>query len=168
MGAKRLRYLHSRLKKRGIPLKSIQIQFSLISPQHNIKQIQSVCRELNIDLLAYSPLGLGVLAVKPSEKKVPKTLLRKILFNRLLPASINLRKGLEEIALERRVSQAQVALNWCRAHGTIPIPGIRTPNQAKDIASACRWKLSLQERGFLDKLSNEIIDRMPNNPLISK
>ena len=32
-----------------------------------------------------------------------------------------------------KVSQVQVALNWCKAHGTIPIPGIRTPLQAKDV-----------------------------------
>ncbi len=168
MGPKRLRWMHDRLKKRGVVLKSVQVQFSLLSPQDNKDQIQAVCKELNIDLLAYSPLALGVLAVKPSENKVPNTLIRKLLFKRLLPASMNLRKCLERIALERRASQVQVALNWCRAHGTIPIPGIRNPTQARDIGAACRWVLSKQERELLDNLSEEIVSRMPNNFLISE
>ncbi len=169
MGPRRLRWMHNRLTRRGIPLKSIQIQFSLLSPQNNKKQIQDICKELNIQLLAYSPLALGVLAVKPSDDKVPKakTLLRKILFNRLLPGSIVLRKELERIARERGVSQAQVALNWCRSHGAHPIPGIRTPLQARDIGSARRWKLSDKEKASLDKLSNEVTQRMPNNPFLS-
>ncbi len=168
MGPKRLRWLHSRLKKRGIPLKSLQIQFSLLSPQQNRNQIKAVCKELNIDLLAYSPLALGILAVKPSDSKVPNTLLRKIIFNRLLPASIDLRKGLERIAIERKASQVQVALNWCRAHGAIPIPGIRTPFQAKDIGAACKWQLSKKEIDLLDNLANQAKRRMPSNPLLSK
>ena len=62
MGPNRLRYFHNRLRMRGIPLKSLQIQFSLLSPEPNkFLQIKDVCKELNIELLAYSPLALGVL-----------------------------------------------------------------------------------------------------------
>ncbi len=143
------------------------MQFSLLSPQRNIKEILAVCRELNIDFLAYSPLALGVLAVNPSDNKVPKTFARRILYQRLLPGSTNLRNGLRNIGLDHNASQVQVALNWCRAHGTIPIPGIRTPSQAQEIVAASKWKLSRQEREYLDQLSNRIITRMPNNPFLS-
>ena len=66
MGPNRLRYFHNRLIMRGIPLKSLQIQFSLLSPEpKKFVHIKDVCKELDIELLAYSPLALGVLAIPP-------------------------------------------------------------------------------------------------------
>ncbi len=169
MGPKRLRWFHNRLQRRGIPLKSLQIQFSLLSPEPNkYLQIQEVCKELHIELLAYSPLALGVLVVPPHETKIPiTTLLRSNLFRRLLPPSIELRKGLNKIALDRGVSQAQVALNWCRAHNATPIPGLRNPKQAKDAAEASKWMLNIKEKQVLDDLSKDCKTRMPNNPFQS-
>ena len=35
MGPLRLKWVHKRLQERGIPLKSVQIQFSLLSPEPN-------------------------------------------------------------------------------------------------------------------------------------
>ena len=131
-------------------------------------QIKNVCQEFDIELLAYSPLALGVLAIPPNNKNsVAKTFLRSNLFRRLLPASFELRKELHKIGLERGVSQAQVALNWCRAHDAIPIPGLRNPKHAKDASDASKWILNTKERNALDALSNECKLRMPNNPFQS-
>ncbi len=169
MGPNRLRWFHDRLQMRGIPLKSLQIQFSLLSPDpQKILQIQDVCKELNIELLAYSPLALGVLAISPEESLIPATtLLRKSIFRSLLPASIELRKELKRIALNYSASQAQVALNWCRSHGAMPITGLRNPQQAKDAAQASTWMLSQKEKRALDVLSANCKVRMPNNPFQS-
>ncbi len=168
MGPLRLKWMHNRLKERGIPLKSIQIQFSLLSPQPNIsKAILKVCKDLNIELLAYSPLALGILAIPPCKTSTPKTLLRRSIFNRIIPSTNDLREGLQKIAINHKASQVQVALNWCRSHGTKPIPGIRTPNHARDIGKACKWKLSNSEKLLLDNLSNNTRVRMPNNPFQS-
>ncbi len=169
MGPNRLRWFHDRLRIRGIPLKSLQIQFSLLSPQPNKSlQIKEVCKELNIDLLAYSPLALGVLAIPPNDEQVPETtFLRSRLFRRLLPASIELRKELNKIALDRGASQAQVAFNWCRAHDAVPIAGLRNPKHAKDAGKASRWMLNKKEKQALDSLSENCNVRMPNNPFQS-
>ena len=169
MGPKRLRFIYDRLKKRGLSIKSLQIQFSLLSPEP-IKQlkIQELCKELNIDLLAYSPLALGVLAIEPNRTKSPPTFIRKEIFKNLLPSSKDLRTKLNSIAKDREVSQSQVALNWCRASGAIPIPGIRSPFQAKDVARALKWDLSKEETQELNLLSKDCPIRMPNNPFISE
>ena len=168
-GPKRLQWIHKRLSLRGIKIKSLQVQFSLISPQRNIyKKIEEICKDLEIDLLAYSPLALGVLAISPNAEIQPSTALRQRLFKNLLPKSLKLRKGLNDLANGRRVSQASIALNWCRAHGTIPIPGIRTPIQAKEATNALKWDLSQDECRYLDKLSEESIARTPNNPFQSE
>ncbi len=169
MGPNRLRWFHKRLKMRGIPLKSLQIQFSLLSPEpKKYLQIKEVCQELNIQLLAYSPLALGVLAIPPNDKNAPvTTFLRNSLFRRLLPASIELRKELNTIAIDRGASQAQVALNWCRAHDAIPIAGLRNPKHAKDAGKASKWTLNKKEKQALDSLSENCNIRMPNNPFQS-
>ncbi len=169
MGPNRLRWFYNRLRMRGIPLKSLQIQFSLLSPVPNkCLQIKEICKELNIELLAYSPLALGILAIPPNEDKIAvTTFLRSTLFRRLLPASIELRQELNKIALDRGASQAQVALNWCRAHDAIPIAGLRNPKHAKDAGQASKWTLNKKEKQALDVLSKSCNIRMPNNPFQS-
>jgi pyridoxine 4-dehydrogenase len=60
-----------------------------------------------------------------------------------------------------------VALNWCRAHGALPIVGLRTPAQAELAAGALAWQLSDAERRQLDALAMGIGQRMPANPFQS-
>ncbi len=168
MGPLRLKWVYDYLRHRGVPLKSVQIQFSLISPQQDINfQIKEICKELNIELIAYSPLALGVLSINPGKEILPNTFLLRSIFRRLLPVSYKLRSELYNIAKERNVSQVQVALNWCRSHEALPIAGIRSPSHAKDISRTLKWSLSRTERIKLDNLSNDIQIRMPNNPLQS-
>ena len=66
-------------------------------------------------------------------------------------------------------SQAAVALNWCRAHGALPIVGLRSVEQADAAADAMAWMLSEGERQELDRLSLAIdrAKRMPANPFQS-
>ena len=171
VGPERLKHIYQHLKSSGVKLKSLQMQFSLLSSGNtsgNQKQLRELCKELEIELIAYSPLAFGVLCVPPNCKKLPSTLLRRRIFHRLLPGSNLLRQALQEIALERKASQSQVALNWCRAHGAMPIPGLRTPQQAEDTVSALNWTLSNAEREQLDSISEECKERMPNNPFQSK
>jgi pyridoxine 4-dehydrogenase len=168
VGPKRLRFLHGHLLTRGIRLQSVQVQLSLLAPEPVLNgQLAHVCQELDVELLAYSPLALGILAIPPGVQGTTSTLLRSRLFQRLLPASEDLRSLMVEIASQRSASMAQVALNWCRAHGACPIPGLRRPVQAHDAAKALRWSMSATERQALDQLSQRTMARMPANPFQS-
>ena len=122
---------------------------------------------MGIDLLAYSPLALGVLAVAPGATPPACTPLRSRLFRRLLPASDSLRQCMASIAADRQVSQVQVALNWCRSHGAMPLPGLRRVHQARDAVAALAWMLSDGEREELDALALAGRTRMPANPFMS-
>ena len=168
VGPQRLRLLHDHLASRGVRLASVQVQLSLLAPQP-IKPggILDVCRSLGVEVLAYSPLALGVLARDPGWTPGDATLLRTGLYRRLLPASLPLRQAMADIAQARGVSQVEVALNWCRAHGTCPIPGFRRPAQVEDARQALTWSLTEQERDGLDQLSFECPVRMPENPFQS-
>ena len=168
VGPRRLTLLHRHLKDRGIPLTSIQVQFSLLAPEpRQPGGLLEISRDLGIDVLAYSPLALGVLARGPGWTPQGLTPLRGGVFRRLLPASESLRQTMVSIAEARGVTQVQVALNWCRSHGACPIPGLRRPNQVIDAHQALMWSLSADERTRLDQSSAEVTVRMPENPFQS-
>lgn len=171
VGPQRLITIHSRLADRGIPLRSVQVQCSLLAPNdQRLRELVAVAKDLDVELLGYSPLAFGVLSCSPGMEAnaSPRTWLRQRLFRRLMPASVELRRSLESIAQARGVSMTQVALNWCRAFGTTPIPGIRTAAQAQDAAGALTWTLSVEEKTALDRSRERCRERMPDNPFQSR
>ena len=167
-GPKRLNFLYKELKVRGIEIKSIQTQFSLLTqPSLADEEIKNICKEKNIEYLAYSPLSLGVLTVPPDQSPKPNTFLRQKLFQKMLPKTKKLRALLAEIGGKYSASQAQVALNWVRSHGAKPIVGLRNISQAKDSTSALNWSLTNSEKVSLDLLRNQCLIYMPQNPFNS-
>ena len=167
-GPKRLNFLYQKMKERGIKIKSIQMQLSLLTkPSLEDESIKNICAKNEIEYLAYSPLGLGILTIPPNKSPNPKTFLRQKLFQRILPKTIELRTLIANIGKKYSASQAQVALNWVRSHGAKPIVGIRTPFQAKDASSALNWSLTKSEKESLDFYRNKCLANMPKNPFTS-
>ena len=167
-GPKRLNFLYQKLKERGIKIKSIQIQLSLLTKASLAdEKIKNICKKNKIEYLAYSPLALGLLTIPPDKFPQPSTLLRQKLFERILPKTIELRKSLNNIGKKYSASQAQVALNWVRSHGAKPIVGIRNPLQAKDASSALKWSLTKKETESLNFFRNKCQINMPQNPFTS-
>ena len=173
VGPKRLRLLHQRLADQGVALKSLQVQLSLLAPQPlEAGGVAAVCRELNIELIAYSPLALGLLSragassADPAQR--PLTGTRRNLFARLEPQIQALRHTMTEISTGRPGGLTAVALNWCRAHGAMPIPGLRSSAQVDATAAALSWTLTPHERDALDRLAQAAgAARMPANPFQS-
>jgi pyridoxine 4-dehydrogenase len=172
VGPRRLRQLHQRLADQGVPLRSLQVQLSLLAPQPVLAGgVAEVCRELNIELIAYSPLALGLLSRSNGQSTAgarPLTGTRRRLFQQLEPKVQTLRQHMAEISAGRPGGLAAVALNWCRAHGAMPIPGLRSCEQVDATASALSWQLSGDERHSLDQLVGLAgAPRMPANPFQS-
>lgn len=151
-GSKRLRKVHQYFSERGLAIATLQVQYSLLSTYPVTELgIKDVCDEFGIQLIAYSPLGLGLLTGKYSEKGPFPKGLRGWLFKQLLPGIRPILDCLKAIAAERHKTSAQVALNWCMCKGTIPIPGAKTAQQAEQNIGALGWKLSDGEVIELDK-----------------
>jgi len=170
MGPRRLRWLQVRLAQRGVAISSLQVQFSLLAPQPLLPGgLVDVCRELGISLIAYSPLALGLLARSGAHPGASAGLRgpRRLLFRRLQPVLVPLGQVMGEIAARHSASLAAVALNWCRAHGAMPIPGLRTPEQVAGAVGALSWQLTECERVELDRLSLATARQMPANPFQS-
>ena len=93
VGPRRLRWLQARLRERGVKLRSVQIQWSLLSPGvASAQELLDLCQSLDIEVLAYSPLAFGVLSCAPAEEPRPSTWVRQRLYRRLLPESLEIRQ----------------------------------------------------------------------------
>ncbi len=171
MGPQRLRQLHAHLAQRGVPLRSLQVQLSLLCPTAVASSgVAAVCRELGIELIAYSPLALGLLGRPPGPLPPLSPGPRGLLWRRLWPGVQPLLEAMARIGAAHAASGDAVALNWCRAHGAMPIVGLRTPEQADKAAGALAWQLSPEERQQLDQLAFAAAatgTRMPANPFES-
>lgn len=163
-GSKRLLWVHKKFQERGVPIKSLQVQYSLLSTYPVTELgLKSVCDDLGIQLIAYSPLALGLLTGKFSENgKFPQGV-RGILFRQILPGIKGLLGCLQAIAEQRNKTMSQVAINWCICKGTIPIPGAKNIKQAEENIGALGWYLSDGEIAELDNAAAKSDKKMVQN-----
>jgi len=169
IGPKRLLKIINFLKDRHKRVFSVQVQFSLLSPNNEKqKYVKKICEQNKIDFLAYSPLAFGILCQDPSiTYKGKRSLLRNFIFQTYDKPTLELRKVMKQIAKARSASLAQVALNWCFYQGAIPIVGLRKKNQVLDISRVFRWDLTKSEFERLDNASKKCVKKMPDNPFSS-
>ncbi|MGK7912155.1 MAG: aldo/keto reductase [Synechococcus sp.] len=163
-GPKMLRQAHRILRDRGISIVSLQVQYSLLSryPETELG-IKSVCDELGIRLIAYSPLALGLLTGKYAVGGKLPSGLRGFVFRQILPGIQPLLNCLQDVATVRGKSMAQVAINWCMAKGAIPIPGAKTLQQAKANIDAMGWQLTTAEVEELENAAAQSPRQMVQN-----
>merc|ERR1719321_820474 len=105
------------------------------------------CKRLGVKILAYCPLAMGRLTGKYSAENEPQFFghgSKSYRYHGALPwPDIERVLGVcKDIASQRNVTIAQVALNWYIEQGTIPIPGAKTSPQALDNCKALTWKLN--------------------------
>ena len=163
-GPRRLRLAHQRLVAAGVPLISLQVQYSLLStyPVTNLG-LKDLCDQLGIRLIAYSPLALGILTGKYGPQGPWPAGLRGWLLRQLVPAVQPVLAVLGAIAAERGKTPAQVALNWCIGKGTLPIPGAKTLAQAQQNLGALGWHLDPGEMAELDQARGRCDRQMVQN-----
>ena len=163
-GTKRLKKVHQKFNQRGIPIATLQVQYSLLSTYPVTELgIKDTCDELGIKLIAYSPLCLGILTGKYIEPSTYPKGLRGLLFKRLIPEARSLLNSVQAIAESRQKTMSQVAINWCISKGAIPIPGAKTLQQAQDNIAAQNWRLDAGEIEELDRAAKSIDKPMVQN-----
>jgi pyridoxine 4-dehydrogenase len=149
---------HKALAKRGIPLATNQIQYNLLYRHPETNGLLQTCKDLGVQVLAYSPMALGLLTGKYTADNVKDIQgPRKGLFEKTIgtPEFDNLLSAMKQVASnhhgENNANLPQVAINWCRAKGTIPIPGARTLRQVQSNYGALEWDMSPEEVKLLDQ-----------------
>jgi pyridoxine 4-dehydrogenase len=163
-GTKRLIEVYQKFSDRGIPITTLQVQYSLLSTYPVTELgIKDVCDQLGIKLIAYSPLCLGILTGKYTEPASYPKGLRRLLFKRLIPESRSLLACVRAIAQSRQKTMSQVAINWCIAKDVIPIPGAKNINQARENIAAQDWRLDAGEVAELDRVAANVNKPMVQN-----
>jgi aryl-alcohol dehydrogenase-like predicted oxidoreductase len=144
---------HTALARRGIPLASNQVEFSLWQRKPETSGLLEVCRQLNVTLIAYSPLAQGLLTGKYTPENPPPGA-RGRRYGKALAKVQPLVGLLRELgAANGGKTPAQVALNWAICKGTVPIPGAKNARQALDNAGALGWRLGPDQVQALDRAS---------------
>jgi aryl-alcohol dehydrogenase-like predicted oxidoreductase len=146
--ARETRRIDAALRKRGSRLATNQIEYSLLRTMPERGGLLACCAELGVVPLAYSPLGQGRLTGKYSAANPPPG------------ARTFSAHPMEQVdalvAIVRRIGEAhgrtpgQVALAWCIAKGSVPIPGAKHRGQAEENAGALGWELTADDLAELD------------------
>jgi len=142
------------LGKHGVPLVSNQVQYSLVRRKMEFNGVLEECQKSGIKLIAFSPLGMGMLSGKYSPQNPPKGPRRLFYFNQLGRIQV-LVKRLKEIGEAHGGKTCnQVALNWLLCKKVLPIPGAKTPSQVQENLGALGWRLTAAEVAELDLMSS--------------
>ena len=134
---------------------SNQVRYNML--QRDVEaEVIPYCKREGIAILAWSPIGKGVLTGKYHDGKRPKDRVRsdEDLFKPAnLRATAPLIRGLRRIGRSHRKTPGQVALAWLRRHPhVVPIPGAKRPSQSEENAGAAGWSLTGGELHRLDAI----------------
>ena len=154
--ASEMRVAHKALSRRGVPLATNQIHYSLLHRSPEVDGVLEACRELNVTVLAYSPLEQGVLTGKYSGAvRPPGPRADAESFSAAnLAAAQPVIAALQTIAAAHGAGPAAVALAWLMAKpGVVPLAGAKTREQAAANAAALDVQLSDAEIAQLDAVS---------------
>ncbi|ANH06215.1 MULTISPECIES: aldo/keto reductase [Shinella] len=140
------------------PIAAVQSEYSLWTRDVEENGVLETCRTLGIGFVPFSPLGRGVLtgALKKLDGLADDD------FRRSLPrfaaenfdANLALVALLEEMAAEKGVAPAQLALAWVLAQGDfiVPIPGASKVPHLEQNAAAAEIVLTPEEAARLGDL----------------
>ncbi|KAJ5329116.1 Aldo/keto reductase [Penicillium brevicompactum] len=144
------------------PIAAYQVEYSPFAVEiESATEVLNTCRELGIAIIAYSPIGRGILTGEiQSFADIPETDFRRMLpkyADENFPKIRKLVQGLEVIAKRHDSTSAQVALAWILAQGSdiIPIPGTKSIQRLDEntrSVSLCLKEAELAEiRALIDR-----------------
>ncbi|MDQ6834767.1 MAG: aldo/keto reductase [Actinomycetota bacterium] len=137
------------------PITAVQTEYSLWSREPE-NEILPTCRELGIGFVPYSPLGRGFLSGRfksPDDldqndfrRQGPRFTGANLQANQELAAKV------AEIAEQKGVTAAQLALAWVLAQGEdlVPIPGTKRRKYLEENADALDLELTEEDRARID------------------
>ncbi len=142
------------------PISALQTEYSLWTRDVERKILPTV-RELGIGFVAYSPLGRGFLTgrIQSPEDLHEGDSRRSGYFPRFvgenLQRNLDLVERVKEIAAEKGVAPAQLALAWVMAQGEdiLPIPGTKRRTYLEENAAAVDVALTGDELARIDEVA---------------
>jgi aryl-alcohol dehydrogenase-like predicted oxidoreductase len=149
------------------PITALQSEYSLWARDVE-EEILPTVRELGIGFVAYSPLGRGFLTGSfDSPEELEEGDFRRSqprLQGENLDANRRIVERVSELAAERNVTPAQVALAWVHSRGddVVPIPGTKRRRWLEENAAAAELDLQADEIARLEEVGVAQGARYPN------
>src|SRR5581483_4910401 len=140
------------------PIAALQTEYSLWTRDPETNGVLETCRELGIGFVAYSPLGRGFLtgqfqryedfSADDYRRNSPR------FQGENFQKNLDLVHKVEELAIEKKCTPAQLALAWALAQGDdiVPIPGTKRRKYLEQNAAAADVKLSQYDLARLDEV----------------
>jgi aryl-alcohol dehydrogenase-like predicted oxidoreductase len=134
------------------PIAALQSEYSLWTRDVETNGVLAACRELGITFIPYSPLGRGFLtgAIQKQDDLDASDWRRTNprFGEKALQANIKLAATVKELASEKGVTPAQLALSWVLSQGKdiVPIPGTKRVRYLEDNMGALRVTLTESDR----------------------
>ncbi|MEO9633332.1 MAG: aldo/keto reductase [Parasphingorhabdus sp.] len=142
------------------PIAAVQTEYSLWTRNPEIGVLQA-CKELGTTLVAFSPVGRGVLAngVRDIDGLAEKDLRRNMpRFNAdNWPKNLKLVDQFNAIAQEEGLTPAQLSLAWVLSRGehVVAIPGTASIAHLEENLARWDWEISAEAEARLDALINQ-------------
>ncbi|WP_432190044.1 aldo/keto reductase [Streptomyces sp. Tue6028] len=137
------------------PITAVQTEYSMWSRDPEA-DVLPTCRELGIGFVPYSPLGRGFLAGRfSSPADLDEGDFRRSgprFKGENLEANLRLAEKVKEIATEKGVTPAQLAIAWVLAQGDdlVPIPGTKRRTYLEQNAAAVDIELTKEDLARID------------------
>ncbi|GAA4576671.1 aldo/keto reductase [Micromonospora coerulea] len=138
------------------PISAVQMEYSLFSRDVEGEML-ATCRELGVSLVAYSPVGRGLLtgAITSRDQLAPddwRTTVPRFAEDNLA-ANLRLVDAVRTVAGEIGCTPAEAALAWLLAQGEdiLPIPGTKRVRYLEENAAAMDVALTAAQRARLSE-----------------
>jgi len=151
-----LREAHAALERRGVPLATNQVRYSLLDRGPEVDGVLEACGALEVTLLAYSPLSQGLLTGRYTPDHLPpgRRADTEWFSARNVAVAQPVIAALRAIGDAHGVEAATVAIAWLLAKpGVVPLAGAKTAEQAACNARALGVRLEAGEVATLDALT---------------
>jgi aryl-alcohol dehydrogenase-like predicted oxidoreductase len=150
------------------PITAVQSEYSLWTRDPEA-EVLPTCRELGIGFVPYSPLGRGFLAGRfASPEELDENDFRRSgprFTGENLDANLRLADKVKEIAAEKGITPAQLAIAWVLARGDdlVPIPGTKRRTYLEQNAASLEVELTADDMKRIDaelpKVAGERYDK---------
>ncbi|KAI0784122.1 NADP-dependent oxidoreductase domain-containing protein [Abortiporus biennis] len=143
------------------PISAVQVEYNpfTLDPEDEKIGIFKACKELGIALVAYSPLGRGIITGRyKGPEDFDKTDIRLMIprFSKEnFPNILKLSDGLKELGHKYNATAGQITLAWLLAQSdnVIPIPGTSTIKYVEENLGALHIKLSPEDVAEVRKIA---------------
>jgi len=153
VGAETVRRAH-----KVTPVTVVEIEVSLQAYEQQTKDVIATCKELGITVVAYSPLGRGLLTGQiKSRQDFEEGDFRRVLSrfqDDNLGHNLQLVEGLTKIANRKGITVAQLSIAWVGALGShiIPLPGSSNVKRTLENLGAGDVELSTEDLAEIGQL----------------